>query len=181
MGLEAVKGEILANARKREEALLAEAEKEAGNIIKEAQNRIAEFKEKAEAETKKLIETMKRQETASAELESKKLSLEAKKESVEKVFEEARKIIDALSDRKREEHMSKLLDKAKNDIEVTKVYCNKKEAKLVKGLKAEPAGIIGGLIAENADGTVRVDYSFDTILQDIKENELQKISKILFE
>ena len=180
MGLEAVKDEIIANARKQEEDLLAEAKKEADRIIKEAEGNVAAFREKTEAETKKLAEMINRQEAASAELESKKLSLEAKKEAVEKVFEEARKIIERLSDRKREEHMSKLLDKAKNDIEVAKVYCNKKDAKLVKGLKAEPAGIIGGLIAENADGTVRVDYSFDTILQDIKENELQKISKILF-
>ena len=180
MGLEAVKGEIIANAKEQEEALLAEAKKEADNIMKEAQNRIAEFKQKTEAETKKLAEMINGQEAASAELESKKLSLEAKKEAVEKAFEEAKKSIEGLSDRKREEHMNKLLDKAKNDIEVAKVYCNKKDAKLVKGLKAEPAGIIGGLIAENADGTVRVDYSFETMLQNVKENELQKISKILF-
>ena len=38
----------------------------------------------------------------------------------------------------------------------------------------------GGLIAENKDGTVRVDYSFDTMLQTIKENELQSINKVLF-
>ncbi|MEK6876839.1 MAG: V-type ATP synthase subunit E family protein, partial [Nanoarchaeota archaeon] len=61
-----------------------------------------------------------------------------------------------------------------------KVYCNKNDAKLVKGFKAESSDITGGLIAENADGTVRVDYSFDTMLQNVKENELQKISKILF-
>ncbi len=180
MGLEAVKDEILANAKEQEEALIAEARKEALSIMKEAESRTAEFKEKTEAETKKLAEMISRQETASAELESKKLVLEAKKDSIEGVFEEAWKRVEKLSGRKREEHMNKLLEKAKNDIEVAKVYCNKNDAKLVKGFKAEPSDIIGGLIAENADGTVRVDYSFDTILQDIKENELQKISKILF-
>ncbi len=180
MGLEAVKDEIIANAKRQEEALLAEAKNEALGTMKEAEIKVAEFREKAEAEAKKLIETLKRQETASAEMENKKLTLEAKKDAVENVFEEARKSIEWLSDRKREEHISKLLEKAKNDIEVAKVYCNKKDAKLVKGFKAEPSDIIGGLIAENADGTVRVDYSFDTILQDIKENELQKISKLLF-
>ena len=85
-----------------------------------------------------------------------------------------------MSGKQREECMNKLLDKAKKDIEVAKVYCNKNDAKLVKGFKAEPSDIIGGLIAENADGTVRVDYSFGTMLQNIKENELQKISRILF-
>ena len=180
MGLEAVKNEIIANAKRQEEALLAEAKKEAERIMKEAKIEVAAFREKTEAETKKLIETMKRQETASAELESKKMILEAKKDTIESVFEEARKRVEKLSDRKREEHMSKLLDKAKNDIEVAKVYCNKKDAKLVKGFKAESADIMGGLIAENKDGTIRVDYSFDALLQNIKENELQKINQILF-
>ena len=180
MGLEAVKDEIIANAKRQEEALIAEAKKEALSIMKEAESKVAEFKEKAEAETKKLIETMKRQETASAELESKKLILEAKKDAIASVFEEARKSIGRLSDRKKEEHMNKLLENAKNDIEVAKVYCSKNDAKLVKEFKAESSDIIGGLIAENADGTVRVDYSFDTMLQNVKENELQKISKILF-
>ena len=121
-----------------------------------------------------------RQETASAELESKKLILEAKKEAIESVFEEARKRIEKLSGKQREDCMNRLLEKAKNDIAVAKVYCSKNDARLVEGFKAEPSGINGGLIAENADGTVRVDYSFDTMLQNIKENELQEISKILF-
>ena len=180
MGLEAVKGEILANAKEQEEALLAEAKKEAERIMKEAEIKIASFREKTEAETKKFIETMKKQETASAELESKKMILEAKKDATEIVFEEARKTVEKLSAKKREAYIDKLLEKAKNDIEVAKVYCNKNDAKIVKGFKAEPSDILGGLIAENADGTVRVDYSFDTLLQNIKENELQKISKILF-
>ena len=76
--------------------------------------------------------------------------------------------------------MGKLLEKAKNDIEVEKIYCNKKDLKLLKEFNAEAMDMTGGLIAENKDGTVRVDYSFDTMLQTIKENELQSINKVLF-
>jgi len=180
MGLESVKDEIIANAKEQEGALLAEAEKEAQRIMKEAESKVAEFREKTGAETKKLAEMISRQETASAELESKKLILEAKKEAMESVFEDARKKIEKLSDKKREDYIGKLLEKAKNDIEVATVYCNKKDAKLVRGFKAESTDIIGGIIAENVDRTIRVDYSFDALLQTIKENELQKISKILF-
>ena len=180
MGLEAVKDEIIANARKQEEALIAEAKKEALSIMKEAESKVAAFREKTEAETKKLVEIINRQETASAELESKKSVLEAKKETVENVFEEARKRVGKLSGKQKEEYMNRLLEKAKKDIEVARVYCSKNDAKLVKEFKAEHSDITGGLIAENADGTVRVNYSFDTMLENIKENELQEISKILF-
>ena len=33
---------------------------------------------------------------------------------------------------------------------------------------------------ENKEKTIRVDYWFDSMLQNIKENELQGINKILF-
>ena len=181
MGLEAVKEEIIMNARKQEEALLAEARQKAAEIIKDAEKEIEMFREKSEAETKRLMEIIKKQELASAKLESKKMLLEAKKQLIGQVFAEAQKKIDALDAKKREAYLKKLLEKAKNDIEVAKVYCNKKDAKLLKGVDVEAVDMIGGLIAENKDGTVRVDYSFESMLQSIKESELQSISKILFE
>jgi V/A-type H+/Na+-transporting ATPase subunit E len=181
MGLEVVKEEIIRNAKTQEQALLAEAKKEADNIVKETQDKIAGFKEKVNAEAKKFTEIISRQEAASAELEGKKMLLEAKKEVVDIVFDETRKRLNKLSDKKREAYLKKLLAKAKKDIDVAKIFCNKNDTKIIKDPDAEPMDMIGGLIAENRDGTVRVDYCFDTLLQNIKENELQKISKILFE
>ena len=72
------------------------------------------------------------------------------------------------------------MEKAKDDIGGENLYCNKNDAKFMKDFNAEAIDIMGGLIAENKDGTVRVDYSFDTMLQNIKENELQSINKVLF-
>ena len=40
--------------------------------------------------------------------------------------------------------------------------------------------MIGGIIAENGEKTIRVNYSFETLLESVKEAELQNISKILF-
>ncbi len=180
MGLETVKEEIIRNAKEQASALIAEARKEAGMISKEAERKIAGLKEKSEAETKKILEQIKRQELTSAGLENKKIVLEAKKQIIDNVFAEAKKKLEALDDKKREAYIKKLVEKTKSDIEVAYVYCNKKDAKLLKGFNAEPIGISGGLIAENKEKTIRVDYSFDTLLQGIKENELQNISKILF-
>lgn len=180
MGLEAVKEEIIRNAKEQETALIAEARKETSRIMKEAEKKIEEMKEKSDAETKRVIETIKKQELASIKLESKKMLLETKKNVIEKVFIEARKRLESLDDEKREIYIKKLLEKAKNDIEAVNIYCNKKDLKLLKDFEAEAVGIIGGLIAENKDRTIRVDYSFETMLQSIKENELQTVNKILF-
>jgi V/A-type H+-transporting ATPase subunit E len=180
MGLEAVKEEVIRSAKAQEESLIAEARKETIKVMDEAEKKIAEIKEKSDAETKRVVDLVKKQELASAELENKKMLLEAKKQMIDRVFTEVQKRVDGLDSKKRQEYMEKLLEKAKNDIEVENVYCNKKDVKLLKEFNAGAMDMMGGLIAENKDGTVRVDYGFDTMLENIKENELQSINKVLF-
>lgn len=180
MGLEAVKEEILSNAKAQATALIAEARKEANKIMKETEKKIEDMKEKSESETKAVLDTIKRQELASAGLENKKMLLEAKKQIIEGIFFSAKKRLENLDDKKREEYIKRLLEKTKKDIEVAYISCNQKDIKLLKGLNVEPIDISGGLIAENKENTIRVDYSFETMLQGIKESELQSISKLLF-
>lgn len=180
MGLETVKEEILSNAKEQSNSITAEARKEANRIMREAEKKIEEMKAKGEAQTKRILDVIKRQELASAELENKMMLLEAKKQIIDNVFIEAKKKLERLDDKKRETYIKKLLEKIKNDIEIAYVYCNKRDAKFLKGFNVESVDIIGGLLAENKEKAVRVDYSFEVFLQTIKENELQNISKILF-
>lgn len=180
MGLETVKEEILNSAMEQSSSIIADARKEASRLMKEAEKKVEEMKEKSETETKRTIEIIKRQELANAELENKKMLLEAKKEIIENVFSGAMEKLETLDDKKREAILKRLLEKAKGEIEIACIYCNIKDAKFLKGLNAEPIEITGGLIAENKENTIRIDYSFDTMLQAVKESELQNISKILF-
>jgi len=180
MGLEAVKEEVLDNARQQSNAIIADARNESNRIAREAEKNIEEIKQHSEEETRKMLDTIKKQELASADLENKKMLLEAKKQVIDNVFAESKKRLESMEDKKREALIKKVLDKTKGDIEITYVYCNKKDLRFLKGFAIQPADIIGGLIAENKDKTIRVDYSFDTLLQIIKENELQNINKILF-
>ncbi|MBI2101797.1 hypothetical protein HYT53_04260 [Candidatus Woesearchaeota archaeon] len=180
MGLEAVKEEIIRNAKEQETALIAEARKEANRIVRETEKKIEEIREKSEADTKKMLDTIKRQEIASAELESKKMALEAKKEAIGNVFSEAKKKLEGMDDKKRELCIKHLIEKTKKEIEVANIYCNKRDAKFLKGFNVQAIDIAGGLIAENKEKTIRVDYSFEILLESIKETELQSASKILF-
>lgn len=180
MGLETVKEEILNSAKEQSASIIGEARKEASKIMKDAEKKAEEMQEKTDAETKKIMDTIKRQELANAELEGKKMLLEAKKQVIEGVFSEAMKKLEVMDDKKSEAFIKKLLEKAKNDIEIGSVQCNKKDAKFLKGFNAEAINTIGGLMAENKEKTVRVDYTFETLLQAVKENELQNISNVLF-
>ena len=180
MGLESVKEEVIRNAKEQANSILAEARKEAGRIMKEAEAKVEEMKAKSEAETKKAIETLKKQELASAELDGRKLVLDAKKQAIDNAIAEARKKLESLDDKKREQYIKKLLEKAKNEIDVAYVYCSRKDAKFVKDFEVINTDMLGGIIAENKEKTIRVDYSFETLLESIKESELQNISKTLF-
>jgi len=180
MGLEAVKEEVIRTAKTQEESMIAEGRKETIRLMNEAEEKVARLKEKSDLETKRAMDLIKKQEFASAELENKKMLLEAKKQLIDKVFNEVQKKVEKLDSKKRGEYIHKLMEKAKNDIEVENIYCNKNDIKFLKDFNAKTVDIMGGLIAENKDETVRVDYSFDTILENIKENELQSINKVLF-
>ena len=180
MGLEEVKEDIIRNAKEQERALAEESKKEIARIVKEAENKVEKTKERSNAEIKSTIETIKKQELASAELENKKRLLEAKKQLIEKVFAEVKKKLESLDRKKNEIYIKKLLEKSKNEIEIWHIYCNKKDLAFLKDYDSEAADIIGGLIAENKEKTVRINYSFESMLESIKENELQNINKILF-
>src|SRR3989344_4189861 len=173
MGLEEVKEDIIRNAKEQERALAEESKKEIARIVKEAENKVEKTIERSNAEIKKAIEAIKKQELASAELENKKRLLDAKKQLIEKVFAEVNKRLESLDKKKREIYIKKLLEKSKNEIEIGHIYCNKKDMEFLKNSNAEAIDIIGGLITENKEKTVRINYSFEAILENIKENELQ--------
>lgn len=180
MGLEAVKDEILMQAKERESSMLADARKEAGRLMAEAQKKADDLRQKSDEEVKKLIETSKKQALAAGDLEIKKMVLEAKKQIMDASFAEALKKIEGMDDKKRESYLKKLLERIEKDIKVGRTYTSKRDIKLLKAAKCEPADITGGIIAEDVESKVRVDFSFDTILQGIKEMEIQEINKILF-
>ena len=133
-----------------------------------------------EQDRKAAIKVMERTISAMADSEAKRAILDKKKEIIESVFESVKNALSKLDEKKREQHIANLLKKAKSEIEVSKVFCSSKDAKYVKGLKCEDMDILGGLIAENKEETIRVDYSYETLLSHVKEHSIQEVSKILF-
>jgi len=182
MGLEELREEILENAKKDAAAIMAEADKEAEEILKGSDLAAKEYEEKVSAETEKLLDAMEKKELASVELEIKKASMEAKREVIDAVFENAEKKLARLPKKDKEQVLSSLLKKAQKQLDVGTVYCNEADmAFFSKGkFKVEKADINQGIIVENTDGTVRLDFSYDEMLANIREKSLQSIGKLLF-
>jgi V/A-type H+-transporting ATPase subunit E len=182
MGLENVVNDILEQARAEVSTVNSEADVETAAIINAANEEKKKMVEIRQAEIDARIEIMHKQEMSSAHLEIKRATLNAKKAVLDKVFQSAKDAISSMPSEKNVTLLKAILDKYGTS--GTRVYSNGRDAKLVQEMTdltyMDEIDCIGGIIIENDDGTVRLDYTFDTILNNVSEQTLKQISDILF-
>ena len=180
MGLEEVQKEILAKAKTDAGRVLAEAFAEADRLRKESQQQFKDYTKQREAEKQKSLEMLERMHRAQLQTEMKMHLMDARRKWIENTFGEVRKKLKNLPDKQRKEHLQKLLKRAANEIDVGTVYCAPTDKKAITGYTVKENEMLGGLIAETSDRTVRVDYSYETMLAQLQENKLAELNKILF-
>ncbi len=180
MGIEKVREEVLAKAKRQAAQIVAEANREAEAIMKSAVDKAEENRKKAVQEAERQISEERTRETSAAELEAAKMMLDIKKKLIEDVFEEAQRSLAKTAAQERRSHIKRLIEKAKSQIDIHRVLCAEKDANSIEGYKSQPTGITGGIIAENKEGTVRVDYSYEAVMERAKEESLKDVAKTLF-
>jgi V/A-type H+/Na+-transporting ATPase subunit E len=184
MGLEKVKQEIVGKAQSEASSIIEEAKKEARTILSAAEKRVKEKEQLMKDEADISVISMKKKELASAELEVQKKVLVAKSDLIERVFTEVGKKLGSISGTRRESHIKALLDLAKEEIEIAVVNCNSKDTTILKKLGefevVENDEISGGLIAETADNRLRVDYSYETLIEQVRSKVLSDVARTLF-
>jgi V/A-type H+-transporting ATPase subunit E len=91
-----------------------------------------------------------------------------------------------LPDEEKRKLLIRLFTKAQKDISEGYVYSKKADEDIVKsiiGLSMEYAGnidCIGGIVVENLEKTIKIDYRFETIMDDLWNRKLKDIADILF-
>lgn len=184
MALDKVVNEIVESARREATALIQSAEKERDEILSEADEQIARMKKAKEKELEEALKRLRRQEISSAELEAKKIVLNKKKEMLDRTFTETLVELLAMPSSEKKRIYRKIVEIGRKTIPRPRVYCAIGEAKLLDGiegiLEVVETEMEPGLILENEDGSIRLDYRFRTILQDLWEKELRRVSDILF-
>jgi len=180
MGLEELRGEILEKAEREAKAILDKADAEAAGIIRQAQQQVSEVQKQAKLESQKALENLERKELAKANFEVKKQVLGRKQAIIDDALEEARSMINSMDRTKRSNLFSKLLAKATVQMDIATVYINPKDKDLVKSYSWLSADIMGGLIVENRDKSMRIDYSFDTMLESAVSRNMSEIVKVIF-
>ena len=191
MSLETVVEDIRDEARARAEEIQADGEERADGIIAEAEADAAEIREEREAEVEREIAQEREQRLSSAKLEAKQARLGARRDVLEDVRDDVEAAIADLESDRREELTRELLAAAAEEFgdNELRVYGRAGDQSLIEDILTEYndatfAGereCLGGVVVESEASRVRVNNTFDSVLESVWEENLKAISDRLFD
>jgi V/A-type H+-transporting ATPase subunit E len=186
------------------EAVLSKVKAEAQTIIEDAEHKAREEIDKAarqraarlEEERGKMLREAEEEAArilAQASIKARQRLSSAKADAIAKIINGARKELSQISGD--ESHLANLIREAMNGLGVDKgrIYVSPKDAstakKLLKAdkelsdriLEVREYDFLGGVIAEDAEGKLRIDNTYETRLETLLPKLLPEISKELFE
>ncbi|MFD1570026.1 V-type ATP synthase subunit E [Halorubrum laminariae] len=190
MSLDTVVEDVRDEARARAEEIREAAESEADEIVAEAEADAERIREERLAEIDRQIEQEREQTLSSAKLEAKQERLSARRDVLEDVYDDVEATIESLDGDRRRELTETLLDAtlAEFDDEEVAVYTRAEDVDLLEDLVADrnaavdgEVDCLGGVVAESDTSRVRVNNTFDSILDSVWDDELKHISERLFD
>lgn len=190
MSLDTVVEDVRDEARARAEEIREAAESEADEIVAEAETDAERIREERLAEVDRQIDQEREQALSSAKLEAKQERLGARRDVLEDVRDDVEAAIEGLDDDRRRELTETLLDAslAEYDDEDVAVYTRAEDVELLEELVADrnaevdgEVDCLGGVVAESDTSRVRVNNTFDSVLESVWDDELKNISERLFD
>ncbi|MFB6185219.1 MAG: V-type ATP synthase subunit E [Haloarculaceae archaeon] len=191
MSLDTVVKDIRDEAHARAEEIRSEAQERADDIVADAEAEAEEIREQKQRETERTIEEEREQKLSSAKLEAKQMRLEARRDVLEDVRESVEAEIAAIDGEDREELTRTLLDAAAAEFESddVSVYGRADDADLIESLCEDYDGFgyageydcLGGVVVESDTSRIRVNNTFDSVLEDVWDDNIGTISDRLFE
>ena len=183
MSLESVVQAVQERGRSEAESIRTEAENEARSIMQAARDDSAKIVTAAEARGREIAARRRVQELARAELEARRLVLSTQKEQLDELHRHVQSRLASLPE------SDQILRGILQTNESTwknggKVYSAPKDEAVVRGVvgKAYAGTIdaIGGVVLENAEGTVRIDLRYESLLRQVWENSMKEVAGILW-
>lgn len=182
MGLEHVKHEIIGHAEHEAQKLMSSAKQQAKKDMDAAHAVIDAFEAEIQEQLAKEIEQLERKYAAGMKLLSKKILLQKRKEILNTLFEDLRSTLSHLEKAEKSRILHALFTKAKKQCTAGTVYCAKQDMAIVRSFASsvKEQQMIGGIIVESKDCNYLIDYSFDSMVHQLYEKQLQEINKLLF-
>lgn len=165
-------------------------EKEAGDILREAEaeaSRIREgFREEAGKKAGKTLaiakteaELVKKRIVADAKLEAKDMVDGKRNGLIDEVFERARQEVEKLSREKKKSILARLAEEGRNQIEDPVVYVDGKYSSLLRGAKVAKINDFGVLV-KSRKGESEVDNTLSRKLEEFRDTLKHGIAEELF-
>ncbi len=177
-----VKKEILKEAKEEAQRFISGAKQVARAILKEAELLVKAEEERLDRELKSVLISLEKRELASGKFLAHKRILIRKKAIIDSFFDYCMDAVEALPKKAREQHIRMLLSHAQKHFPVSTVYTAERDRLSLSGVTHRvSADISGGMVAENADGTQRIDYTYRTLLEHLRTTLLAEIVGKLFE
>lgn len=192
MSMETVVQDIREEAQERAQAIRAEAEEEAETIVSEAEAEADSIREDRAQAAEREVEQEREQKLSSAKLEAKQERLSARRDVLEDVREQVEAEIAGLEGDTREELTRSLVDAAAtefpDDADVD-VFGRADDEALIERVLEDYDGYayageyecLGGVVVESDASRVRVNNTFDSVLETVWEENLRDVSSRLFE
>ena len=191
MSLDTVAEDVRDEARARADEIREAAESEAEEIIAEAEADAEQLREERLAEVERQIDQERERTLSSAKLEAKQERLGARRDVLEDVYDDVETAIATLDADRRRELTRVLLDASLaefDDDEDVAVYTRSEDVDLLEELVADrnaavdgEVDCLGGVVAESDTSRVRVNNTFDSVLDTVWDDELKQISERLFD
>lgn len=182
MGLEQVKQEILVHAEQEAKKILTAAKEQAKKEFEAAHQTIDAFETAVQDSLQKELETLEKRYAASMQLAAKKIFLQKRRALLDAVFQRAAEALVALPFAEKKKLYTTLFLEAKKQFTPGTIFCARQDMVLVKTIfpSVQERMILGGIIAANKDGTLLLDYSFDSVLSTLQEKKLHEVARLLF-
>jgi V/A-type H+/Na+-transporting ATPase subunit E len=182
MGLDIVVKDIQEGARAEVSRIKAEGDAKASEITNEAKELQKKMLGDSLAKSEEDLQNLHQQVISSANLEVKRITLNKRKELLDKVYSQTIEAIKSMPASKKEELLKHIIKKY--EASGARIYSSKEAEEMVKKLTsltyAGKIDSMGGVVLENEDGTVRLDFTYDSILKNVYERSLKQISDILY-
>lgn len=184
MSLEALQKEIEKKGGEQAKKLEEEARKEAELILADANKQVEEMGEREKQNLKDEIKRLENEYLANSELAKNTLLLGAREQLVNEIYARVRReLVKDLRDKQKQ-----IFDKARKmakgmeGMEHVHFVINRKDAALLKGVvgRIDYENLSGGLIVESEDGSIRINASIDSLLDNSADAIKSAITSTLF-
>jgi len=182
--LEKVIDEILAAGEERRRKIIEEGNAERQRTLSSARAEAESARKERINEVEHRASLTKQQSLSSAELETKKRLLKEQNALLVQAKGEVLQSLSALDADARKSLLGKLSRIAAKQLSKGTIHCRKEDDKVISvppGFKkAVDLKASGGILAESEEGDYRMDLTFEVLLDDVWNKDVQKVYEIMF-